>query len=64
MVTLALLLQVALAGGAGQGLDTFTNDFVVEIDGDASIADLVAGTHGCRIKRDVSCSLLLQVQVL
>jgi len=36
----------------------YTNDFAVEIDGDMSVADLVAGTHSLRVVRHVS-----QVQV-
>jgi hypothetical protein len=31
----------------------FTNEFAVEIDGDATVADLVAGTHDLRLFRQV-----------
>ena len=38
----------------------FTNDFAVEIDGDNTVADLVAGTHGFRLVRHVCHIFLLE----
>lgn len=32
----------------------YTSEFAVEIDGDDTIADLVAGVHGLRLVRSVS----------
>jgi len=31
----------------------YTNDFAVEIDGDMTVADLVAGSHNLRVVRQV-----------
>ena len=33
--------------------DVFTNDFAVEVNGDFNVADLVAGTHGFKLVRQV-----------
>ena len=54
----AALAQQGALRAAADDFAEFTNDFAVEIDGDDNIADLVAGTHGCRIKREVRPSIL------
>ena len=49
--TLSLLLALN-CDGANEHHE-YTNDFAVEIDGDMTVADLVAGTHNLRLVRHV-----------
>jgi len=49
--TLAVLLALCYAGADED--HEYTNDFAVEIDGDMTVADLVAGTHNLRVVRHV-----------
>jgi len=49
--TLALLL--ALSAVCADEDHEYTNDFAVEIDGDLTVADLVAGAHNLRVVRHV-----------
>jgi len=49
----ATLLLLALTFVSADEDHEYTNDFAVEIDGDMSVADLVAGTHNLRVVRQV-----------
>jgi len=49
----ATLLLLALSFVSADEDHEYTNDFAVEIDGDISVADLVAGTHNLRVVRQV-----------
>jgi len=49
--TLTLLL--VLSSASADEHHEYTNDFAVEIDGDMTVADLVAGTHNLRVVRQV-----------
>jgi len=62
--TSTLLLFLSLSSALADEDHEYTNDFAVEIDGDVTVADLVAGSHNLRVLRQVcSSSLLLQVKV-
>jgi len=43
--------------------DEYTNDFAVEIEGDLSVADLVAGTHSLRVVRQ-ACIVVTILTIL
>ena len=49
-VTLSLL---ALTFAIAEEDSVYTNDFAVEIDGDMTVADLVANSHNLRVVRQV-----------
>jgi len=53
----AALLLLALTSASADDDHEYTNDFAVEIDGDISVADLVAGSHNLRVVRHVCFSV-------
>ena len=48
-----IVFLIALTSGWADEDHEYTNDFAVEIEGDMTIADLVAGTHNLRVVRRV-----------
>jgi len=52
-IRLLTLMLLALRFASADEDHVYTNDFAVEIDGDMSVADLVAGTHNLRVVRHV-----------
>ena len=52
-VRAAMALLMALTCGWADEDHEYTNDFAVEIDGDVTVADLVAGAHNLRLVRHV-----------
>ena len=52
------LLLLALISASPDEDHEYTNDFAVEIDGDMTVADLVAGSHSLRVVRHVRVFLV------
>ena len=60
--TLLLLLLTSVKADEDHEHE-YTNDFAVEIDGDMSVADLVAGSHSLRVVRHVRAFSVLVAQL-
>jgi len=61
-VTIAVFCTL-LQGGSTDEIGHYTNDFVVEIDGDMAVADLVASTTGFSVEKQVGSSLLIYLYI-